>query len=327
MNRIKRGKLLSVLGALGLVLVLSGCSPQFLVLHPQGPVASEELHLIYLSAILCLIVIVPVLILLGVFVVRYRDKEGNKAPYKPEWSESKVLEFIWWGVPIIIIGILGTATARGTFKLTKPPENNVKPITVQVISLDWKWLFQYPGQGVATVNKAVIPTGVPIQFQLTSDAPMNSFWVPQLGGQEFTMPGMAMRLWLQADNPGNYYGHGANFTGRGFAFMNFTVKAESLSQFDSWVKKVKSTSPALTMGGWDKLKKPGITNVAYYSSFPKNLFNNTIWADGGRYMSGMLGSGSMKMSSPGTVNNVSSGSAEMLPKTSGSSKKGVTTKS
>lgn len=300
-----------------MVLFLSGCGSQYRVLDPAGPVGREELHLIILSAVLVGIVIVPVLILLAFIVWRYRDRPGNNAPYMPKWSDSKVLEFIWWGIPIIIVGILGAFTARTTFALTKPPgeSKNVTPITVQVTSLDWKWLFQYPGQGIATVNYAEIPVGVPIQFELTADAPMNSFWVPQLGGQEYTMPGMAMRLWLEADRPGTYYGHGANFTGKGFAHMSFNVIATSDAKFNAWAKQVKSSSPALTMAGYQKLKQPGTIHTLSYSSFPPNLFNGTIWAEGGRYMPGMMNqtganttgtNGNAKANGGGTVTNSTS---------------------
>ncbi|MCL6593543.1 MAG: cytochrome c oxidase subunit II, partial [Alicyclobacillus sp.] len=219
-------------------LLLSGCSPQYVVLNPAGPVGREELHLIELSFALVMIVVIPVLILLFYIVWRYRDRPDNKAPYKPEWSESKALETVWWAIPIVIVGVLGFYTGKTTFALVQPPETDTQPLTVQVTSLDWKWLFQYPGQNVATVNYVEIPVGVPIQFELTADAPMNSFWVPQLGGQEYTMPGMAMRLWLQADKPGTYYGTGANFTGEGFAHMQFQVVAVPQAQFDAWVKQV-----------------------------------------------------------------------------------------
>lgn len=271
-------------------LLLSGCGPQYLVLHPVGPVGREELNLIILTAVLTGIVVVPVIILLAYIVWRYRDKPGNTAPYRPKWSESKVLEYGWWGIPIVIIGIISVFTAKTTIAVANPPKESkqVNPITIQVTSLDWKWLFQYPGQGIATVNYAKIPTGVPVQFELTADAPMNSFWVPQLGGQEYTMPGMAMRLWLQADKAGTYYGHGANFTGEGFAHMNFSVVATSDANFNSWVQQVKASSPALTMTGYDKLKQPGEMGTLSYSSFPPSLFNSTIWAEGGRYMPNMM---------------------------------------
>lgn len=280
----KTGLLLAAVTAL----FLSGCGPEYLVLHPAGPVAREELNLIVLSAILVLVVVVPVLALLAFIVWRYRDKPGNHAPYKPEWSESRVLEFVWWGIPIVIVGVLSIYTAKTTFALARPPESNVKPLTIQVTSLNWKWLFQYPDQHIATVNYCEIPTGVPVQFVLTSDAPMNSFWVPQLGGQEYTMPGMAMRLWLQADQPGTYYGHGANFTGKGFAHMSFQVIAKPQSEFDKWVEQVKTNSPALTLAGYEELKKPGVMGTASFSSFPPGLFENVVWVNGGRYMPDMM---------------------------------------
>ena len=264
--------------------MVSGCGPEYLVLNPAGPVGHEEMKLIILSTLLIAVVIIPVLILLVYIVVRYRDKPGNTAPYTPEWSESKTLEIIWWTIPILIVGVLSVFTAKTTFALVRPPENNVKPMTIDVTSLDWKWLFEYPGQQVATVNYAVIPTGVPVQFVLTSDAPMNSFWVPQLGGQEYTMPGMAMRLWLQADKPGDYYGHGANFTGKGFAHMSFQVLAKSQSDFNAWVEQTKQTSPALTKAGYEELKQPSVMGTKSYSAFPPGLFNDTIWANGGQYM-------------------------------------------
>ncbi|MCL6626327.1 ubiquinol oxidase subunit II [Alicyclobacillus shizuokensis] len=274
--------------AVAMAVLLAGCSPEYMVLHPVGPVGWQELHLIVLSTVLVLIVIVPVILLMLYIVWRYRDKPDNKAPYQPHWASSKVLEFIWWGIPIVVVGILGAATVRTTYALVKPPENNVKPLTVEVVSLDWKWLFLYPDQHVATVNYCKIPTGVPVQFELTSDAPMNSFWVPQLGGQEYTMPGMSMRLWLQADEAGTYYGHGANFTGEGFAHDQFRVVAVGDEDFNSWVNQAKQSYPALTQAGYAKLKKPSVMGEATYSAFPKGLFNATVWADGGQYMPGMF---------------------------------------
>lgn len=260
----------------------------FLVLDPKGPVATEELRLIILSAVLVFAVILPVLALFAFVVWRYRDRPDNRAPYRPEWSESKTLETIWWSIPIVIVGVLSVYTAKTVFAVQKPPQKSADPLTVEVMSLDWKWLFEYPGQGVATVNYAVIPTGVPVQFELTSDAPMNSFWIPQLGGQEYTMPGMAMRLWLQADNPGRYYGHGANFTGSGFAHDQFWVQAVPQARFAAWATRLSHTAPALTDAAYSVLKKPGLVGTRSYASFPPGLFDATIWADGGRYMKNML---------------------------------------
>ncbi len=279
LNRVK----LFFMGILATVL-LSGCdTSQYIVLDPKGPVGQTELNLIIISTILCAIVVIPVLGLLVYIVYRYRDKPGNTAPYQPNWDDSKVLEIVWWGIPIVIIGILGAYTARDTFALAKPPVTDSKPVTIQVTSLDWKWLFQYPDQKIATVNYVEIPTGVPIHFILTSDAPMNSFWIPQLGGQEYTMPGMAMRLWLQADKPGEYFGTGANFTGKGFAHMRFQVVAKPQADFEKWVQEVKQTSPALTKEGYEELKKPGTAEKALYSSFPEGLYDEVVDKNGGIY--------------------------------------------
>ncbi|GAA4719757.1 ubiquinol oxidase subunit II [Brevibacillus fulvus] len=265
-------------------ILLAGCDAQYFVLDPKGPVAETQYRLIILSVILCTIVIIPVLAILIYIVWRYRDKPDNKAPYMPDWDDSKVLEIVWWGIPIVIIGILGYFTVRDTYALAKPPVSDAKPITIQVTSLDWKWLFQYPDQNIATVNYVEIPTGVPINFQLTSDAPMNSFWIPQLGGQEYTMPGMAMQLWLQADQPGEYYGTGANFSGRDFAHMRFQVVAKPQSEFNEWVDQVKQTAPSMSKADYDKLAEPGQSEEMTFSSFPADLFDEVVNKNGGQYM-------------------------------------------
>jgi len=282
-KRLNRSLLLMVFALA--TIMLAGCDKnQFIVLNPQGPVAETQQRLIILSMILCAIVVIPVLIILAFIVWRYRDRPDNRAPYRPDWHDSKLLETVWWGIPILIIGILGAYTARDTFALAKPPVTDAKPITIQVTSLDWKWLFQYPDQGIATVNYVEIPAGVPIHFQLTSDAPMNSFWIPQLGGQEYTMPGMAMQLWLQADKPGEYYGTGANFSGEQFAHMRFQVVAKPQADFESWVRQVKRTSPALTEQGYQELAKPGTSEAVTYSSYPQGLFDEIVKKNGGIYM-------------------------------------------
>ncbi|MEK3913161.1 ubiquinol oxidase subunit II [Paenibacillus sp. FSL H7-0331] len=260
------------------IVLLTGCSEQFIVLDPKGPVGAAQKDLIWISTLLCSVVIVPVLLLSGFILWRYREKAGSKATYAPDWAHSTKLEVIWWGIPIIIIIILGLVTAKYTYALepSKPLVSDKKPITVQVTSMDWKWLFQYPEQGIATVNYLQIPQGVPVKFELTSATAMNSFWIPQLGGQIYTMSGMAMTLFLQADEPGQYFGSGANFNGRDFAQMTFKVDATSQEAFDAWVKKTKTASPALTMDGYTKLAEPGPANVQYFSSFPTGLFERIV---------------------------------------------------
>lgn len=271
-------------GLLLTAVLLPGCGRQFLVFNTAGPVAEVEKRLIINSTILVLIVVIPVIVLFAYIVYRYRDKPDNQAAYDPEWSESHILEVIWWGIPILIVGILGALTARDTFALTRPPTPVAGPMTVEVMSLNWKWYFQYPGQKVATVNYCVIPTNRPVQFVLTANAPMNSFWVPQLGGQEYTMPGMAMRLWLQADKPGTYFGHGANFTGEGYAHMKFDVVAKPQTQFDQWVQQVRQTAPALTETDYKNLVHPSVVEQMSFSSYPPDLFKETVMKSGGMYM-------------------------------------------
>ncbi|WHY93310.1 ubiquinol oxidase subunit II [Neobacillus cucumis] len=271
----------SILGLLG-TLLLAGCDKsKYIVLDPKGPVGQTELDLIVISVILCAIVIIPVMVIFVYIIIRYKDRPGNTAPYQPEWADSKVLEIVWWGIPVVIVAILGIYTAKTAIKVSKPPVTDVKPIVVQVTSLDWKWLFTYPDKKVATVNYAVIPAGVPIQFVLTSDAPMNSFWVPQLGGQEYTMPGMSMGLWLQANKIGEYFGSGANFTGTGFAHMQFRVKAVSQADFNTWAAGLKKNSPVLTNAGYHELSQPGNVKELSYSSYPNKLYENIVNKNGG----------------------------------------------
>ncbi|GGA36919.1 ubiquinol oxidase subunit II [Paenibacillus physcomitrellae] len=261
-----------------LLLAVSGCSNQVSVLNPKGPIAEQQRDLMIISLVLCCIVIVPVLILTAFIFWRYRDKKERKASYTPNWAHSTKLELVWWGIPIVIILILAVITAKSTYALepSKPLKSDVKPLTVQVTSLNWKWLFQYPEQGIASVNELMIPEGVPIRFEITADSPMNSFWIPQLGGQMYAMSGMAMTLYLQADGPGHYWGSGANFTGTDFAKMYFDVDAVSKEQFGKWVDEVKTSSPALTAEGYDKLAEPSTTDKQTFSSFPEGLFEQTV---------------------------------------------------
>ncbi|GGE50537.1 quinol oxidase subunit 2 [Pullulanibacillus camelliae] len=252
-------------------------------MDPKGPVGEEEKHLILLTTLLIAIVVIPVIILLIYIIYRYRDTPSNTARYRPKWGDNKYLEIIWWGIPIIITVFMAYFTGKSVFALVKPPTTDVKPITIQVTSLDWKWLFQYPDQNIATVNYVDIPAGRPVQFILTSDAPMNSFWIPQLGGQEYTMPGMAMRLWLQANETGKYFGTGANFTGEGFAHMQFDVIAKTEAEFNRWVNKVKAAGKPMDMAIYNRLKQPGLVNKQTYSSYPPHAFEMTLMKNGGHY--------------------------------------------
>lgn len=257
-------------------ILLAGCGSEYVVLNPKGPVAQTQYELIIISTILCAIIIVPVIALTAFIVYRYRDTPDNKAAYNPEWAHSTKLEVVWWVIPIIIVALLSYFTVRDTYALKESPNKEVEPITIQVTSLDWKWLFTYPEQGIATVNHLEIPAGVPVKFHLSAEAPMNSFWVPELGGQIYAMSGMTTELYLQADEPGEFDGRGANFTGEGFAHMNFKVVAKTPEEFDQWVKEVKGTTPALTKEGYEELKQPGLAEVMTFSSFPEGLFEEIV---------------------------------------------------
>ncbi|EFU41713.1 quinol oxidase polypeptide II precursor [Paenibacillus vortex V453] len=261
-----------------MLLAMTGCSENIIVLNPKGPIAEQQRDLMIISTLLCCIVIVPVLILTAVIIWRYRDKKGRKAAYTPEWEHSTKLELIWWGIPVLIILMLAIITVKATYDLepSKPIASSEKPLTVQVTSLNWKWLFQYPEQGIASVNELKIPEDVPIRFEITADSPMNSFWIPQLGGQMYAMSGMAMTLYLQADEVGEYWGSGANFTGTDFAKMYFDVEATSKEEFDAWVEEVKTDSPKLTLEGYKQLREPSTSEVQSYSAFPEGLFEMTV---------------------------------------------------
>lgn len=261
-----------------LLLIATGCSESIVVLDPKGPIAEQQRDLMVISTVLISVIIVPVLILTAIIVWKYRDKKDRKAKYTPNWEHNTKLEIIWWGIPIIIIAVLAVITVKYTYDLepSKPLVSDNKPLTIQVTSLDWKWLFQYPELGIATVNYIQIPEDTPIRFEITADSPMNSFWIPQLGGQIYAMSGMAMTLHLQADEQGEYWGSGANFTGKDFAKMYFDVKATTQDEFDKWVNEIKASSPVLTLDGYKQLAKPAASDVKTFSAFPEGLFEMTV---------------------------------------------------
>ncbi|SFB46750.1 cytochrome o ubiquinol oxidase subunit 2 [Cohnella sp. OV330] len=257
--------------------LLSGCA-DVVVLNPKGEIAKHQLDLIYITTGLCLIIIVPVLILTFWIAWKYRAKSKKKEAYQPEWDHSTKLEAVWWGIPILIILLIAIVTVQYSYKLepSKALASDEKPITIQVVALDWKWLFLYPEQGIATVNYVQFPEKVPVQFQLTADAPMNSFWIPQLGGQIYTMSGMAMKLHLIADEPGDYFGTGANFSGEYFGKMTFNAKATSRADFDKWVQDVKQSYPAMSQEGYNELAQPATSLVRSFSAFPNGMFDNIV---------------------------------------------------
>ncbi|NEY19439.1 cytochrome aa3 quinol oxidase subunit II [Bacillus ginsengihumi] len=249
---------LTMLLLLSSLFLLSGCSTsKIAVLNPQGPVAERQYHLIVYSTILMAIVFVVVLALFFYMVFKYRES-NLPADYKPKQIHgNKLLETIWTIIPIIIIIAIAIPTVKANSDLEKVPKESAskKPLTIYVTSADWKWIFSYPEQGIETVNYVNIPTNRPIKFELTSADTMASFWVPELGGQKYTMANMTMQLILQADHPGSYTGRNANFNGEGFAHMDFEVQAQKQSDFNNWVKDVKGSAPKMKKSDYEKLIK------------------------------------------------------------------------
>ena len=240
------------------VLLLSGCDSKLLVFDPKGPAAREILDLINWSLVFMTLVVVVVFGLFGYIVWKYRATDANKDYEPPEEHGSTKLELIWTFIPILIVIALTIPTVKTIYKLEKVPAGyeNKKPITINVTSADWKWIFSYPEQGIETVNYVNIPAGTPVKFKLTSAGTMQSFWVPQLGGQKYTMNKMETELYLTADEVGEYLGRNTNFNGRGYADMEFTVEAKSTKDFQKWVNDVKSKAPKLTEKKYDELLKP-----------------------------------------------------------------------
>jgi cytochrome o ubiquinol oxidase subunit 2 len=249
--------------AIGLVTLLSGCS-NLDILNPKGSVGVAERDLIATSTWAMLIVVIPVIVLTLLFAWRYRAS-NKSAEYRPNWSHSTGIEIAVWTIPTLIILFLGVLTWKSTHELDpyRPLESSVKPINVEVVALDWKWLFIYPDLGIASVNQLAIPVGTPVNFNITSDSVMNSFFIPQLGGQIYAMAGMQTKLHLIADEAGDYAGESANFSGKGFSDMKFRALAAS--------------SDSLDMNRYNVVSQPGEkAPVTYFSSVDPKLFHNII---------------------------------------------------
>ncbi len=231
----------------------------FEILNPKGPIAAGEKHLMLVALILSLFVLIPVYGLLIGFSLRYRQS-NKKAKYSPNWDKNIFLETSWWVLPAILIGILGYYTWTSSHSLNpyKPITSKNQAVTIDVIALDWRWLFIYPKDQISTMNYLVIPTNHPVNFYITSDGPMNSFWVPQLAGQIYAMAGMSTELHLMAYNSGNYRGLSANLSGIGFSSMSFNVKAVSPKNYLNFISQTKKMSNSLSYNDFLNLAKPKI---------------------------------------------------------------------
>jgi cytochrome o ubiquinol oxidase subunit 2 len=266
---------------LAAAMALGGCSQG--VLDPHGPIASAERQILINSLGIMLAIVIPTIVAtLG--VAWWFRSSNRRATYLPDFEYSGRLELLVWSIPAMTVLLVGGVAWVGAHDLDprKPISSTAKPVTIQVVSLDWKWLFIYPEQGIASVNHLTVPVGTPLSFELTSSGVMNSFFVPQLGSQIYTMSGMVTRLQLQADHPGSYPGLSANYSGEGFADMRFTVDAVPAAQFAQWVTAARNSGPALDAASYADLAKPSrAVAPSTYRSVTSGLFQKILsfpWA-------------------------------------------------
>jgi cytochrome o ubiquinol oxidase subunit II len=258
---------------------LGGCSEG--VLDPKGPISFAERQILFNATGIMLAIVIPVM--LATLGVAFWFRASNeRARYLPNFEYSGRIEMLVWSIPLMTVLLVGTVAWIGAYDLDppKPITSPAKPLKVQVVSLDWKWLFIYPDEGVASVNQLTIPVGTPVSFELTSSGVMNSFFVPQLAGQIYTMAGMVTHLNLQADYPGTYRGMSANFSGDGFADMHFNVDAVPPENFAQWVASTRSAGPILDAQAYADLVKPSKAVAPFtYRSVTPGLFAGLLSAE------------------------------------------------
>ncbi|WP_439273100.1 ubiquinol oxidase subunit II [Pseudochrobactrum sp. HB0163] len=289
---------ISIGAVLMLTAILAGC--QQVVLFPKGAVGVQERDLIIFSTVIMLLIVVPVIIATLYFANKYRSTNNNE--YEPDWHHSNKIEAFVWTIPCIVVAILAYVTWIKTHELDpyRPLDVAGKPVEVQVVAMNWKWLFIYPEQGIASVNELVMPVDRPVNFRITSGHMMNSFFIPALGGQVYAMPGMQTKLHLIGNATGDYDGMSANYSGAGFAQMRFITRVKTEDDFEKWVAQVRTSDKILNRAGYLELDKPSERNpVTHYASTEQGLFSAII----GRCVDGKTpcvshGGGSVQKLSP-----------------------------
>jgi cytochrome o ubiquinol oxidase subunit 2 len=273
----RRGLLL-----LPLLALLAGCDT--VVMNPSGDIAVQQANLIVISTLLMLLIIVPVIALIVIFAWRYR-KNNTSAKYEPDWDHSTKLELVIWGAPLLIIIVLGLVTWVSTHKLdpyrpldrideNRPISSAAEPLTIQVVALDWKWLFIYPGQGIATVNEMAMPIDVPVRFKITASSVMNSFYIPELAGQIYAMPGMETTLNAVINKAVASEGFSANYSGAGFSHMRFKYHGMDVADFDRWVNETRANGGTLDRAVYTELEKPSEREpITYYGTVASDLYS------------------------------------------------------
>ena len=262
--------------SLGLLIPLAGCGPS--VLLPRGPIGSADRLIMLNLLVIMLAIVVPTIIAAVVFAFWYRSS-NMRARFQPGFVYSGRLELVIWSIPVLVILFLAGLIWFGSHDLdpAKPIASNTKPLNVQVVSLDWKWLFIYPEQGVASVNELVVPAGVPLHFAITSATVMNVFFVPQLGSMIYSMNGMRTQLNLLASQPGDYYGELAQFSGDGFSGMHFILRAVPPEAFAAWVTATRASGPVLDRAAYTGLLKQSLNVRPYtYHAIDPTLFDAIV---------------------------------------------------
>ena len=272
-GRWLRPALLSVFAAL-----LAGCDAA--ILNPKGQIGHDEKTLLITATVLMLLVVVPVIVMTLWFAWKYRAS-NTKARYEPDWAHSTAIEVVMWSIPCMIILVLAVLTWRSSHALDpyKPLVSDKKPVVIEAISLDWKWLFVYPEEKVAAVNELVFPVDTPLNFRLTSDTVMNAFFVPQLGSMIYSMAGMQTKLHLIADETGQFEGMSSNYSGHGFNKMHFTAHSVSEAEYRQWLDKLRGDGKTLDLGAFDALgaeKNHDWYPVTYYGKVEDGLFGTVI---------------------------------------------------
>lgn len=265
--------------------LLAGCNA--VVLNAPGDVAAQQGNLIIIATVLMLLIIVPVIILTLLFAWRYRAS-NTQVTYSPDWDHSTQLELVIWAAPLLIIIALGAVTWISTHLLDpyralarvapgQPVAAGVKPLEVDVLAMDWKWLFIYPEQGIATVNEVAAPVNRPIRFKITATSVMNAFSVPALAGMIYAMPGMETQLQAVMNKPGDYPGMSTNYSGAGFSHMRFNFRALDAAGFDAWVQQVKASSEQLDRPAYLELEKPSIADPVHrYGRVDADLYHAVL---------------------------------------------------
>jgi cytochrome o ubiquinol oxidase subunit 2 len=259
-----------------LALLAGGCD-RAVILNPKGPIADAERGLLFDAVVVMMLVVVPVIVMAFLFAWRYRA--GRSARYEPNWDSSARIDAIVWLVPALIVVAVAVLVWRSTHKLDpyRPIASTAPPLDIQVVAQDWKWLFIYPEQGVASVNQMAIPAGRPISLRITSDTVMNSFYVPALAGQIYAMAGMQTRLQMLADVPGKFVGRNTQYSGGGFSEQYFEVVATTQADFDAWIARARQSTDRLDPQAYARLAAKSRRNpVVYYSAVEPRLFESII---------------------------------------------------